>query len=119
MENPHSFHDHLCPPRFFYIPLVASPNYVTFCWSELLLYKNFCSLPDDIGTTSFEINSHWHHIKDTYLVWHVDRLLEDPSTPPFDDSTSDPIPFPFPPTMVKWEILSQIHPGNDIHIDDL
>ena len=27
----------------------------------------------DIGTTTSKIISHWHHIKGTYVVWHVER----------------------------------------------
>ena len=52
-------------------------------------------------------------------MWHVERVQEEPSTPPSDDSNFDPIPFPFPHTMDEWELISQIRPGNNIHIDDL
>ena len=40
--------------------------------------------------------------KDTYVVWHVEHIPEELSTPPSDDSTSDLIPFPLPHTMVEW-----------------
>ena len=52
-------------------------------------------------------------------MWHVERVQEEPSTSPSDDSNSDLIPFPLPHTMDEWELLSQIRPGNNIHIDDL
>ena len=52
-------------------------------------------------------------------MWHVERIHEEPSTPTSNDSNSDPIPFPLPHTMDEWELLSQIRPGNNTHIDDL
>ena len=112
----------MCPkivlvfPQFTSIPPFDSLPFVPFCWNELILYKTFHSLRDDIGTTSFEITSHLNHIKDTSIVWHVECVLEYPSTLPYDDSTFDPIPFPLPHTMVEWELISQICPRNDMHI---
>ena len=52
-------------------------------------------------------------------MYLVERIQEEPFTPPFDDSNSNPIPFPLPHTMDEWEILSQIRSDNNIHIDDL
>ena len=95
-------------PQFTSIPPFDSSTFEPFCWSELLLYKPFHSIPRDIGTTSCEIVSHWHHIKGTYGVWNIKRVQEEPSTPPSDDLNFDPIPFPFPHTMDEWELLSQI-----------
>ena len=60
-------------PQFLSIPTFDSSYFEPFCWSKLLLYKPFCSIRLDIGTTSSEMISHWHHIKDTYVVWHVER----------------------------------------------
>ena len=95
-------------PQFTSIPPFDSSTFEPFCWSELLLYKPFHSIRQDIGTTASKIISHWHHIKGTYVVWHVERVQKEPSTPPSDDSNSDPIPFPLPHTMDEWELLSQM-----------
>jgi len=58
-------------PHFTSIPPSDSSSFEQFCWSELLLYKPFRSIPHDIGTTTYEIISHWHHIKGTYVVCHI------------------------------------------------
>ena len=52
-------------------------------------------------------------------MWHVERKQEQPSTPPSHDSNSNAITFPLPHSMDEWELLSQMRPGNNIHIDDL
>ena len=106
-------------PQFTSIPPLDSSTFETFCWRKLLLYKPFRALPEDIGTTSSEIISHWHRIKGTYVVWHVERTQEQPSTPVSDDSNSNAVTFPFPHSMDEWELLSQMRPGNNIQIDDL
>ena len=104
--------------QFTYVPLFDSSTFEPFCWSELLLYKPFCSFHHDIGKTSSEIISHWHHIKDTYVVWHVEHAQEQPSTPLSDDSNSNAITFPSH-TMDEWELVSQMRPGNNIQVDHL
>ena len=101
-------------PQFNSIPPFDSSSFEPFCWSELLLYKHFRSIPHDIGTTTSEIISHWHHIKGTYVVWHVERAQEEPSTPLSDDSNFDVITFPLPHSMDEWELLSQMRPSNKI-----
>ena len=95
-------------PQFISIPPFDSSSFEPFCWSELLLYKPFRSIHQDIRTTTSEIISHWHHIKGTYVVWHVERSQEEPSTPLFDDSNSDDISFRLPHSMDEWEFLSQM-----------
>ena len=45
-------------PQFTSIPPFDSSTFEPFCWSELLLYKPFWSIPHNIGTTTFEIISH-------------------------------------------------------------
>ena len=59
-------------PHFTSIPPFDSSSFESFCWIELLLYKPFRSICQDIGTTTSEMISHWHHIKGTYVVWHVE-----------------------------------------------
>ena len=95
-------------PQFTSIPPFDSSSFEPFCWSELILYKPFCSICQDIGTTTSEIISHWHHIKGIYVVWHVEHAQEEPSTPLSDDSYSDAITFPLPHSMDEWEVLSQM-----------
>ena len=46
-------------------------------------------------------------------------MLGDPSTPPSSDAASYVVYFPLPPSMVEWELLSQLRPRNNIHVDDL
>ena len=101
-------------PQFTSIPPFDSSTFELFCQSELLLYKPFRALLKDIGTTSSEIISHWHHIKGTYVVWHVEHAQEEPYTPLSDDSNSDTITFPLPHSMDEWELLSQMRPRNTI-----
>ena len=97
-------------PQFISIPLFDSSSFEPFCWSELLLYKPFRSIRQDIGTTSSKIIYHWNHIKRTYVVWNIERVQEESSTPPFFYSNYNPIPFPLLHTMDEWELLSQIRP---------
>ena len=85
-------------PHFTSIPPSDSSSFELFCWSELILYKPFRSIPHDIGTTASEIISHWHQIKGTYVVWHIERAEEEPSTPlsngsNFDASTFFVVPY--------------------------
>ena len=95
-------------PQFLSIPSFDSSSFEPFCWSELLLYKPFCSIPQDIGTTTSEIISHWKQIKGTYTIWHVERAQEEPCTPLSDDSIFDAITFPLSHNMDEWELLSQM-----------
>ena len=86
-------------PHFTFIPPYDYSSFEPFCWSELLLYKPFRSIPHAIGTTTFEIFSHWHQIKGTYVVWHIERTEEEPSTPLSDGSNFDAITFMLSHTM--------------------
>ena len=65
-------------PQFISIPPYGSSSFEPFCWSELLLYKAFRSIPHDIGTTTSEIISHLQQIKGTYTIWHVEHAQEEP-----------------------------------------
>ena len=106
-------------PHFNSIPPSDSSSFEPFCWSELLLYKHFRSIPHDIGTTTSKIISHWNHIKGTHVVWHIQRAEEEPSTHLSDDSNSNAITFSLPHTMDEWELVSQMPPGNNIQFDHL
>ena len=106
-------------PHFSSIPPFDSSSFESFCWSEILLYKHFRSIPHDIGTTTFEIISHWHHIKGTYVVWLIEHTEEEPSTPLSDGSNYDAITFLLSHTMDEWELLSQMRPGNNIKVNHL
>ena len=76
-------------PHFTSIPPSDSSSFEPFCWSEILLYKPFHSIHQDIGTINSRIISHWHHIKGTNIVWHVECAHKEPSTPLFDYSNFD------------------------------
>ena len=52
-------------------------------------------------------------------MWHVEHIQEEPSTPPSDDSNSDPSPFPLAHPMDEWELIYKMRPGSKIHINDL
>ena len=102
-------------PHFTSIPPFDSSSFEPFCWGKNLLYKPFHSIHQDIGTTSSEIISHWHHIKDMYVVWNVEREQEQPYTQALsDDSNPNAITFPLSHSMDEWELLSQMQPSNNI-----
>lgn len=46
-------------PKFYTIPKEELEHYETFCWSELLLYKNFGDIEIDIGLTKDTIIKIW------------------------------------------------------------
>ena len=81
-------------PQFLSIHAFDSSSFEPFCWSELLLYKSFRSIPQDIGTTTSEIISHWQQIKGTYTIWHVECAQQEPCTPLSDNSNFNAIKFP-------------------------
>ena len=89
-------------PQLISLPPFDSSSFEPFCWSELLLYKPFRSIPQDIGTTTPEIISHWQQIKGTYNIWHVEHAQEEPSTLLSYDSNFDAITFPLPHSMYEW-----------------
>lgn len=105
-------------PRYNVIPPSDDPYYATFCWSELLLYFPFWTLPNDIGSTDVEIITHWEQKKGTYTPWHVHQEIENPQTPHVEDQTTIDTP-PNSMQMNEWQILSQLHPGYNIAIHDL
>lgn len=51
-------------PSYTLIPSPSDACYVTFYWSELLLYYPFRRLPEDIGLS--DDDSKWEQIKHTY-----------------------------------------------------
>lgn len=106
-------------PRYTSIPSQGADCYVYFCWSELLLYFRFCNLPNDIGRSNEEIITHWQQIKHTYRAWHVHRS---PEEPPFVESNDVGIlemKNHHSMDMDEWKFLSQLHPSNDILLDNL
>ena len=79
-------------PHYNVIPSSTNPSYATFCWSELLLYFPFRTLPDDIGSTDTEIIAHWEQKKGAYTPWHVHREPENPQSPPTEDQPTPHTP---------------------------
>eukprot|EP01018_Ginkgo_biloba_P040472 Gb_22018 [translate_table: standard] len=58
-------------PHFHTIPSEDSESFQEFYWSELLLYKPFCSFQTDIGVLKEQIIQNWHNMR--YNAWHVNR----------------------------------------------
>ena len=68
-------------PRFHSIPKEDSEQFDSFCLSELLLYKPFWNIEEDIGLDSNTIIENWRNLH--YRAWHVDHA------PLFDDVTNE------------------------------
>lgn len=54
--------------RFTSILAKDSNAFLEFCWSELLLYKPFCSFTKNIDVTKHDILSNWECIRNTYCA---------------------------------------------------
>ena len=96
-----------------------SNAFLDFFWSELLLYKPFRSLVEDIGLTSHVILSNWENIINTYITWHVDRILAttpNGTTSEDEDTTQTIHPFM---EMNEWTNLSRLVPTCNVHINEL
>ena len=62
-------------PCFTSIPDKSSEEFELFCWTELLLYKHFRSIEEDIGLTKNTIEENWKEMNAAkYSVWHIQRL---------------------------------------------
>jgi len=105
-------------PRYHVIPSFDDLCYSTFCWSELLLYFPFHTLPNDIGSIDAEIIAHWEQRKGTYTPWHIHQEIENPQTPHTEDQSTSDTPLNSM-QMNEWKILSQLHPSYNIEVDDL
>ena len=107
-------------PRYNAIPSSTDACYASFYWSELLLHFPFRTLPTDVGSTDEEIISHWELKKDTYIAWHVHDASKDPQSPFFNDTSTSLIP-PHPDSvdMNECKFLSQLHPSNNLKVDDI
>lgn len=49
-------------PWFYIIPKEDSEYFEIFCWSDLLLYKIFRQIDNDIGLTKEDIINNWKHM---------------------------------------------------------
>jgi hypothetical protein len=101
------------------IPTIDAPSYIDFCRSELMLYKPLCNIPLDIGTSNEEITTNWAQMKNTYTPWHVDHKPPTPLPIAQENAFGDEMKTPHPMDLDEWEILSQLHPTNNIQISDL
>ena len=84
-----------------------------------MLYKPFCNIQLDIGTYDDAIVTNWQELKLTYTPWHVDRKPIEPISLSKDTMVFDGLQNLQPMQLDEWELLSQLHPTNDIQISDL
>ena len=84
-----------------------------------MLYKPFPNIPLDIGALDDAIVQNWEALSLTYNPWHVDRKPIDPISLPEDTMVTDNLQYPQPMQLDEWELLSQLHPTNDMQLSDL
>jgi ATP-dependent DNA helicase PIF1 len=103
-------------PRFYSIPSEGSDEFETFCWTELLLYKPFRNIPNDIGLSSETVIENWRNFR--YRAWHVDRSPT-PSDTADEDEDSHEEETIVEDDFEEWQVLSRLIPPNNITISDL
>ncbi|XP_057849693.2 uncharacterized protein LOC131060470 [Cryptomeria japonica] len=97
-------------PRFTSIPTRGSEKWITFCFSELLLYKPFHNIQRHIGNNDDTIQTNWDNFN--YNQWHVQRRIEieideniEVSKTEENDTRQEET------TENEWEIISRLHRG--------
>jgi hypothetical protein len=61
----------------------------------------------------------WAQMKNTYTPWHVNHKPPTPLPIAQENAFIDEMKTPHPMDLDEWEMLSQLHPTNDIQISDL
>ena len=84
-----------------------------------MLYKPFCNIQLDISASDNAIVTNWQELKLTYTPWHVDRKPVKPISLLEHTMVSNDLQNPQPMQLDEWELLSQLHPTNDMQISDL
>lgn len=106
-------------PRYSIIPSKDAPSYIDFCRVELLLYKPFRNISSNIGNSNEDFVANWEHRFPSYKACNVDHHPSKP-LPLADENLVDGKLQPLHPTNLdEWEMLSQIHPTNDIQVNHL
>ena len=107
-------------PKYFAIPKEDSEHFETFCWSELLLYKNFREIHIDIGVDKDDIIRHWKQLKiETYNVWHVDRTDQDDEILEEENDSNGDMDIQYSMQLNEWEFLSQLCLASSSSLNDL
>ena len=103
-------------PRFHSVPKEDSEHFESFCWSELLLYKPFQNIEEEIGLDSNTIIENWRNLR--YRAWHVDRapLFNDVAN---EDPDSDIEHVNVDADMDELELLSRLVPPNNLEISEV
>ena len=65
-------------PCYIAIPTKEDKNYVSFCWTELLLYKPFHNIWLDIDASTEQIEHNWETYEMQYKPWHVRKNVQEP-----------------------------------------
>ena len=104
-------------PCYIAIAAKKNKNYVSFCWTELLLYKPFHNIPTDIGASAEQIEHNWETYAGQYKPWHVRKNVQEPirevaRSEDHENIIPDSIPN-------EWQVLAGLYPGLPIHLNDL
>ena len=104
-------------PCYIAIPTKEDKNYVSFCWTKLLLYKPFHNISTDIRASTEQIEHNWETYAGQYKPWHVCRNVQEPihevaSAEDHENIIPDSIPN-------EWQVLAGLYPGLPIHLNDL
>jgi hypothetical protein len=79
-----------------------------------VLYKPFCNIPFNIGTSNKQITTNWAQIMNAYTPCHFNCKAPTPLPIAQENSFGDEMQTLHPMDLDEWEMLSQIHPTNNI-----
>jgi len=84
-----------------------------------MLYKPFHHIVQDIRDSAAEFIINWQTFRPFYKPWHQHRTLSDIESVTNDTSTIHETNPPDTMEINEWELLSQLHPTNELFINDL
>jgi len=84
-----------------------------------MLYKPFCHIVQDIGDSAAEFITNWQTFRPLYKPWHQHRTLSDIESVANDTSTIHETNPPDTMEINEWELLYQLHPTDELLINDL
>ena len=106
--------------KFYSIPASDSEKFQTFCWSELLLYKHFRNIEQDIGLTKDVIIANWYQLSSYgFTVWHVPQTTASISEADNQEDDNDETTSLKNIEMQEWELLSRMGHINYDDLDDM
>lgn len=106
-------------PGYSSIPSTTEPCYADFCRVELMLYKPFRHIVQDIGDSATKFIANWQTFRPFYNPWHQHRTLSDIESVTNDTSNINEANPTDTMEINEWELLSQLHPTNELLINDL